>query len=70
MGKPRSGFGRRTFLGTMAAASFAGFFAWPASAAAGHRRYSVNCPEGEKMLASFAKGINAMLQLPPDDARN
>jgi tyrosinase len=42
----------------------------PAQAAAKYTRYSVTSPEGQKMLASYAKGVDAMLKLPADDPRN
>jgi tyrosinase len=59
---------RRHFLGTAAAA-----VALPASgvrAAAKYKRSIVSSPEGQKALASYAKGVEAMLKLPADDPRN
>src|SRR4030095_3465597 len=42
----------------------------PAQAAAKYTRYNVTSPNGQKMLASYAKGVDAMLKLPADDPRN
>ena len=42
----------------------------PAQAAAKYTRYNVMSPNGQKMLASYAKGVEAMLKLPADDPRN
>jgi tyrosinase len=39
-------------------------------AAVNHHRYSVNTPEGQKMLASYARGVQAMLALPPENPHN
>ncbi len=71
---------RRDFLATTASASLASLVspaAWasgttPAEKAvqARYHRYNVTSPEGQRMLASYARGINAMLKLPPDDPRN
>jgi tyrosinase len=41
-----------------------------ARAAAKYTRYSVTSPEGQKMLASYAKGVEAMLKLPPEHPQN
>ncbi|MGY5940735.1 tyrosinase family protein [Stenotrophomonas forensis] len=71
---------RRDFLATTASASLASLVA-PAAWASGttpaekavqarYHRYNVTSPEGQRMLASYARGINAMLKLPPDDPRN
>jgi len=49
---------RRDILVTAAAAALP--FA-PAQAAAKYIRYNVTSPEGQKMLASYAKGVEAML---------
>lgn len=71
---------RRDFLATTASASLASLVApgaWasgaePAGKAAQARyhRYNVTSPEGQRMLASYARGIKAMLALPADDPRN
>lgn len=64
-------YGRRSFIATAAAA--AGAAALPLSApraAAKYRRYNVTSPEGQKMLASYAKGVEAMLKLPADHPQN
>jgi tyrosinase len=34
------------------------------------RRYDVACPEGQRMLVSYERGVRAMLALPPEDPRN
>ena len=62
---------RREFLGTAAAAAAA--LAFPATgvrAAAKFKRSIVTSPEGQKALASYKKGVEAMLKLPADDPRN
>jgi tyrosinase len=62
---------RRDFLVTAAAA--AGVTALPvtpARAAAKYTRYNVTSPQGQKMLASYAKGVEAMLKLPADHPQN
>jgi tyrosinase len=62
---------RRHFLVTAAAA--AGAAAWPparAGAAAKYTRHNVTSPAGQKALASYAKGIEAMLKLPADHPQN
>lgn len=41
----------------------------PAKAARWHR-YDVTSPQGQKMLASYARGVEAMIKLPPSDPRN
>lgn len=62
---------RRHFLETAAAAAGAASLPIaPARAAAKYRRYNVTSPEGQKALATYAKGIEAMLKLPPDNPRN
>lgn len=71
---------RRDFLATTATASLASLFA-PSALASGQsttdgtavarfHRYNVTSPEGQRMLASYARGIQAMLALPADDPRN
>jgi tyrosinase len=65
------GHTRRHFLATAAAA--AGAAAWPparARAAAKYTRHNVTSPEGQKALASYAKGVEAMLKLPADHPQN
>jgi tyrosinase len=42
----------------------------PARAAAKYTRHNVTSPEGQKMLASYAKGVEAMLKLPADHPQN
>jgi len=62
---------RRTFLATAAvAAAGATLPSVPARAAARYRRHSATSPEGRKMLASYAKGVEAMLKLPADHPQN
>jgi tyrosinase len=41
-----------------------------AQAPARYRRYNVTSPNGQKALASYAKGVQAMLNLPADHAQN
>jgi tyrosinase len=62
---------RRDFLVTAAAAIGAAALPWaPTRAAAKYTRYNVTSPEGQKMLASYAKGVAAMLKLPADHPQN
>lgn len=72
---------RRDFLGTTATAiggtiiaTHAGtaFAAGPGSASkqARWRRHDAASPEGQRMLASYARGVQAMLALPASDPRN
>ena len=42
----------------------------PARAAAKYKRCIVTSPEGQKALASYAKGVEAMLKLPADHPQN
>jgi tyrosinase len=59
---------RRRFLGTAAAV-----LALPvtgARAATKFKRSLVTSPDGQKALASYAKGVEVMLNLPADDPRN
>src|ERR1700709_1266364 len=60
---------RRAFLASLAASGAALPFA-KARAATKYRRHNVTSPEGRKMLASYAKGIEAMLKLSPDHPQN
>ncbi|WP_448956384.1 tyrosinase family protein [Labrys neptuniae] len=66
---PFASITRRGFLGT-AAAGLAALHFSPARAAAKYRRWNVASPQGQKMLASYAKGVQAMLALPPDNPHN
>ncbi len=62
---------RRQFLATAAAA--AGAATLPqgsARAAAKYTRYNVTSANGQKALASYAKGVAAMLKLPADHPQN
>jgi tyrosinase len=62
---------RRDFLATAAIAAGAAALPFaPARAAAKYTRYNVTSPEGQKMLASYAKGVEAMLKLPADNPQN
>jgi tyrosinase len=67
----RSAYTRRDFLVTTAAAAGATAFpSAPARAAAKYTRYDASSPKGQKMLASYAKAVEAMLKLPADDPHN
>lgn len=71
---------RRDFLASTASASLGSLIApgaWASGAApadkavqARYHRYSVTSPEGQGMLKSYARGIEAMLKLPANDPRN
>jgi tyrosinase len=62
---------RRNFLVSAGAvAGAAAFSPAPARAAAKYRRYNVTSPEGQRALASYAKGVEAMLRLPPSHPHN
>lgn len=71
---------RRTFLATASATAVGAVLSTRAgralaggastTAAARWRRYDVASPEGQRMLASYARGVQAMLALPPSDPRN
>lgn len=62
---------RRDFLVTAAAAAGATALPFaPARAAAKYTRYDVTSTQGQKMLASYAKAVEAMLKLPADDPHN
>jgi tyrosinase len=61
---------RRDFLATAAAAAATALPFAPSRAAAKYTRYNVTSPEGQKMLASYAKGVDAMLKLPADHPQN
>lgn len=68
MRKPLSHLTRRAFLATAAASAIMPI--GPARAAAKFKRYNVTSPQGQKMLASYAKGVEAMLKLPADHPQN
>lgn len=71
MRKARFHCTRRDFLTTAGvAAGVAALPIAPARAAAKYTRYNVTTPQGQKMLASYAKGVEAMLKLPPDHPQN
>lgn len=71
---------RRDFLASTASASLASLIApgaWASGAAptgkavqARYHRCNVTSPEGQRMLKSYARGIEAMLKLPASDPRN
>jgi tyrosinase len=69
------GVTRRKFIQATAVAAgaaafpFDGLFAQGA-AKAKYTRYNVMSPNGQKALASYAKGVEAMLNLKPSDPRN
>jgi len=72
-------FTRRRFLATAATAAAGSalvartgttFAAGKTASTARWHRYDVASTEGQRMLASYAKGVSAMLALPPDDPRN
>jgi tyrosinase len=63
------GYTRRGFIAAVAAGTAALPFA-TALAAPKYRRHNVTSAEGQKMLASYAKGVEAMLKLPPDHPQN
>lgn len=73
--KTTSGVTRRRFLKTTAAAAV-GAVVLPrggvaaAPRAAKYTRYNATSAGGQKALASYAKGIEAMLKLPADDPQN
>lgn len=61
---------RRSLLVTAAAAGATALPFRRSQAAAKYTRYNVTSPQGQKMLASYAKGVEAMLKLPPDHPQN
>ena len=70
---------RREFLATAAAGASMmslapgqalGFDTKDAGKAARYHRYNVNTPQGQRMLESYARGVEAMLKLPPDHPHN
>src|ERR1700688_1053127 len=71
MRKANFRYTRRDFLATAAAAVGAAALPFaPSRAAAKYTRYNVTSPAGQKMLASYAKGVEAMLKLPADHPQN
>src|SRR5216684_7130558 len=71
MRKSDDDFTRRAFVATAAAAAGATALPFaPARAAAKYTRYNVTSPNGQKALASYAKGVAAMLKLPADNPQN
>jgi tyrosinase len=64
-------FTRRAFVATAAAAAGATALPFaPARATAKYTRYNVTSPNGQKALASYAKGVAEMLKLPADHPQN
>ena len=64
-------FTRREVLVTAAAAAAAAALpSTPSRAAAKYTRYNVTGARGQKALASYAKGVDAMLKLPADHPQN
>ena len=62
---------RRKFMATSAATLAATALPLaPARAAAKYTRHNVTSPNGQKALASYAKGVDAMLKLPADHPQN
>jgi len=72
MKEPNSGITRRNFLTTSAGAVAAAALPLRMSAQGRpkYRRYDVMSPEGQKALASYGKGVEAMLNLPADHPQN
>ena len=68
----RTGFSRRSFLTTTAAAGAAAvlFDHRRAHGAAKWTRYNATSSQGQAMLASYAKAIDKMLKLPPTHPHN
>ncbi|MDB5470355.1 MAG: tyrosinase [Caulobacter sp.] len=63
---------RRVFMATTAAAAAGttAFAAAPARTAPKYTRHNVTSPKGQEMLKSYAKGVAAMLALPPEHPHN
>ncbi len=63
---------RRIFMATTAAAAVgtSAFAAAPAKAPPRYTRHNVTSPKGQEMLKSYAKGVAAMLALPPEHPHN
>jgi tyrosinase len=74
MSETYDGLTRRHFLQTTMVAAGAAAFPFHSvfaqSATAKYRRYNVTSAQGKKALASYAKGVEAMLNLPASDPRN
>ena len=71
MSKSNFHYTRRDFVMTTTIAAGAALLpAAPSRAKAKYIRYRVTSPEGQKMLASYAKGVRAMLNLPADHPQN
>jgi tyrosinase len=74
MTKTNSGLTRRYFLKTTAAAAVGAAVlplgAKAAPAAAKYTRYNVTSEGGKRALASYARGVEAMLKLPADNPQN
>src|SRR5512143_2756462 len=70
MDQANTGLSRRRFLNTAMAAAGASALAPRARAAAKYRRYNVTSEPGRKALATYAKGVEAMLNLPPEHPHN
>jgi tyrosinase len=67
----KSRLSRRVFLETaVAAGAMATLPFAPAKAAAKYTRYNATSPQGQKMLASYAKGVEKMLSLQATDPQN
>lgn len=68
----RATYTRRAFVGGAAAVTAAAIVPRPARAlaAATYRRYNVTSAKGQQALASYAKGVAAMLALPADHPQN
>jgi tyrosinase len=66
-----SGLDRRTFLASLGATTaLTAIPATPGQAAAKYTRYNATSAEGKRMLASYAKGIRAMLEMPAKHPHN
>ena len=63
---------RRVFMATTAAAAAGttAFAAAPARTAPKYIRHNITSPKGQEMLRSYAKGVAAMLALPPEHPHN
>ncbi|MGK9235006.1 tyrosinase family protein [Inquilinus limosus] len=71
MDEPGFLLARRDVLAAAAAAAGAAAMSLrPARAAAKYTRPNVTSPAGQKMLASYARGVKEMLKLPPDHPQN
>lgn len=75
MSEIKKDFTRRRFIQTTMVAAGAAAFPFGSLVAqpvppAKYRRYNVMSPNGQKALASYARGVEAMLKLPPDHPQN